>query len=348
MGIFKKKHPAKSSVVKSALDNNKTAAEMMILPKHQLFHSDNLDFVRAEVAKVYCDHKLGMARGSRLNAQHHHAKMSNISLNYMRYGNEVEIEPGELDRFFLIQLPLSGWAEINSGKESAISTEHCASIPSPNKHLSMRWSEDCEQLMVQIPRQAIEQKLSAMISRPLNQPLEFDLLMQGDQPKVRAWWRLIDYMLTEFESICPITNSPGAEHMEQLIITQLLHAQRHNYSDALQAKGQSIAPAHVKKAEEYIRNHITQAITIDDLVQETGVSPRSLHEGFRKFRGQSPLSYLRALRLEHARNDLLAANGDSVTNIATRWGFTQLGRFSVTYKEVYGESPSETFKKALY
>jgi AraC-like DNA-binding protein len=44
----------------------------------------------------------------------------------------------------------------------------------------------------------------------------------------------------------------------------------------------------------------------------------------------------------------MASNGDSVTAIASKWGFTQLGRFSVTYKEVYGESPSETMKRSKF
>lgn len=321
---------------------------MMILPKHELFHSTDIDFVRSEVAKVYCDHKLGLRHGMKLDARHHHAKMNQVSLNFMSYGSEVEIEPGELDKFFLIQLPLKGWAEINSGGDQVISADGCASIPAPDKHLSMRWSENCEQLMVQIPREVMEQRLRSLISQPLNKPLEFELLMSADDQKIKAWWRLIDYMLTEFEANHPVTAGAGAEHMEQLILTNLLYAQPHNYTEALLSKGHSIAPAHVKKAEDYIRANIAQHISIDDLVAVTGVSPRSLHEGFRKFRGQSPLSFLRSLRLESARGDLLLGKGDSVTSIATRWGFTQLGRFSVTYKDVYGESPSETFKRAQY
>lgn len=322
---------------------------MKLLSKHELFHSNDIDFVRAEVAKVYCDHKLSMVgRENQLDARHHHAKIADISLNFMHYGTEVDITPGELDKFFLIQLPLQGFAEINCGKETAVSTKNAASIPAPDKHLSMRWSEDCEQLMVQISRDAMEKRLSSMIAQPINKPLEFDLLMAGDDQKIKAWWRLIDYMLTEFESTQPITAGGGAAHMEQLIMTNLLYAQPHNYTDTLLSKSHSIAPVHVKKAEEYIRAHIAQAISIDDLVAATGVSPRSLHEGFRKFRGQSPLNYLRSLRLESARKELLVADGENVTAIATKWGFTQLGRFSVTYKEVYGESPSQTIRRSRF
>jgi transcriptional regulator GlxA family with amidase domain len=36
--------------------------------------------------------------------------------------------------------------------------------------------------------------------------------------------------------------------------------------------------------------------------------------------------------------------GTSVTEVATRWGFSHLGRFSQIYKEKYGQSPSKTLQ----
>jgi AraC-like DNA-binding protein len=35
-----------------------------------------------------------------------------------------------------------------------------------------------------------------------------------------------------------------------------------------------------------------------------------------------------------------------VTDVALRWGFLELGRFSVQYRQRFGEAPSETLKKA--
>ena len=57
----------------------------------------------------------------------------------------------------------------------------------------------------------------------------------------------------------------------------------------------------------------------------------------------------RHLRLSRARRALLSARGRSVTvsKIATRLGFFELGRFSVEYRKLFGESPSETLRKAV-
>jgi len=50
-------------------------------------------------------------------------------------------------------------------------------------------------------------------------------------------------------------------------------------------------------------------------------------------------------RLNLARSALLHAGREgSVTEIATRCGFAHLGRFSVTYRTVFGECPRDTLR----
>jgi transcriptional regulator GlxA family with amidase domain len=59
----------------------------------------------------------------------------------------------------------------------------------------------------------------------------------------------------------------------------------------------------------------------------------------------TPMTYLRRVRLERARQDL-QENSGSVSDIANRWGFSNLGRFSHAYREQFGETPSATLRKA--
>jgi transcriptional regulator GlxA family with amidase domain len=57
---------------------------------------------------------------------------------------------------------------------------------------------------------------------------------------------------------------------------------------------------------------------------------------------------VRRTRLERVRLDLLTAGpGDSVTDIAMRWGFFHLGRFSSIYASHFGELPSATRRRSL-
>ncbi len=75
---------------------------------------------------------------------------------------------------------------------------------------------------------------------------------------------------------------------------------------------------------------------------------RSLYEGFRRFRGTSPMEFLRTMRLRRVREDLIdAPAGTTVSDVATRWGFYQFGRFAAQYRQLFGETPSATLRRAL-
>ena len=79
------------------------------------------------------------------------------------------------------------------------------------------------------------------------------------------------------------------------------------------------------------------------------VSPSTLKNAFKSVAGVTPHAFFLRRRLNEARTTLLRADGRErkVTEIATGLGFTELGRFSVRYREMFGESPSQTLQKQI-
>jgi transcriptional regulator GlxA family with amidase domain len=72
---------------------------------------------------------------------------------------------------------------------------------------------------------------------------------------------------------------------------------------------------------------------------------RTLELGFREVYGMSPRAFRHLLRLQKAREDLRRATPyETVGQIAMRNGLLHLGRFSVSYRNAFGESPSETIR----
>jgi transcriptional regulator GlxA family with amidase domain len=57
------------------------------------------------------------------------------------------------------------------------------------------------------------------------------------------------------------------------------------------------------------------------------------------------MHYLRDLRMERARAELLSGDTHNIAGVALRWGFAHMGRFSAGYKERYGESPSQSLRR---
>jgi transcriptional regulator GlxA family with amidase domain len=73
---------------------------------------------------------------------------------------------------------------------------------------------------------------------------------------------------------------------------------------------------------------------------------RSLQDGFRRYLDTTPINYLREVRLRAVRAELAASDPTrtNVTDVALRWGFLHAGRFSVQYRQRFGESPSATLR----
>jgi transcriptional regulator GlxA family with amidase domain len=100
-------------------------------------------------------------------------------------------------------------------------------------------------------------------------------------------------------------------------------------------------------AEQYIEANWDKPVTIEELVALTNVSARALFKSFSTFRGYSPMTFAKSVRLRQARKMLTKTPGISVADVAFRCGFGNLGHFSRSYREVFDELPSETRNRAL-
>lgn len=88
-------------------------------------------------------------------------------------------------------------------------------------------------------------------------------------------------------------------------------------------------------------------VSISAIAERVGIGLRSLQITFATQYGLTPREMLTRLRLQKARAALLAPPlGARVTAIALDAGFTHLSRFSQTYRQVYGERPIETLRRA--
>ncbi|MBX3731531.1 MAG: AraC family transcriptional regulator [Verrucomicrobiae bacterium] len=84
------------------------------------------------------------------------------------------------------------------------------------------------------------------------------------------------------------------------------------------------------------------------LARSIGVSLRSLETAFRQCSDLPPARFLRLQRMNAVHLALVAADParSRVTDLATNHGFTELGRFAVEYRQLFGERPSETLRRA--
>jgi transcriptional regulator GlxA family with amidase domain len=107
-------------------------------------------------------------------------------------------------------------------------------------------------------------------------------------------------------------------------------------------------PAVIRRAVEFMHTNAHRPIGLAEIAEASGIGARGLQASFRQYRRQTPLGYLREVRMRGARLELVAADStgrDTVAGIAAKWGFTHPGRFSLSYRRVFGCSPSVTLRR---
>lgn len=309
-----------------------------------LFASSDLDEVRSMVGRVMKPHRLDLTgQGERLDARMHYTSLGDLSVSRLRYGSAVQIEPGSLDSFFLVQMPLYGMARIESGAQHIDSSAELASVLSPQEATRMTWMAGTDQLMLRLSRSLVERTLVGYLGHPLNEPLRFELGFRWRE--CAPWQCMLSYLID-----CTLQHHDLAMHkivvsqIEQLAASILVTSHRHNHCEEAPARRSTILPRHVRRAQDFLEAHAHEPVTAEQLAQAAGVSVRSLYAGFKDFLGVSPMQYLRDLRMERARAELMSGDSNHVAGVALRWGFAHMGRFSNEYKQRYGESPSKTLR----
>lgn len=262
-------------------------------------------------------------------------------------GSEFWIDRTSETNHFMFQFPLSGVCAMESEGMEAIASPGELLVLNPRQRALKRWRGHCSQLMVQVDRGTLERVLAAELGHECGEPLVFDLAVH-DRGVAQALSAVTQSVWRDFIQNAALGQWRIVRAFERNLLVAFLGALRHNYSDELNLPATPAAPYYVKRAEDFIRANLRNRIEIEDLVAIAGVSSRSLYYGFRRWRGTTPMNYLRQVRLSAAHEELKKArdDGNNVTRIALGVGYDHLSRFSKDYKQRFGQSPSTTMLHA--
>jgi transcriptional regulator GlxA family with amidase domain len=162
------------------------------------------------------------------------------------------------------------------------------------------------------------------------------------KPNARVMCDLAMFLADHFGSADARLPNAMLTELEQALTMAVLSACRHNFSQFFETPAKEAAPRVVRLAEEYIEASWDRAITIEELALQTNTSIRSLYTAFRNNRGYTPMAFAKSTRLQRARKMLQEANNrTSVSEIAFKCGFGNLGHFARDFRKMFDELPSD-------
>ena len=321
-------------------------ADQLFGAKHLVLASGDLDEVIDGCSKALRPHDIQM-RGprSKLAARLHHLPIGPLSLNRLCYGGDVTVVPAvPQEGNFLITLPLQGNARFRYGPSTADLAPGFGTIVGPYQEFRLDIDGAFDQILLRLDRRRVEVVCANLLGAEKSAPVHFDLALRT----IPAFWHKLLEAAASLSMFSEALARPKMFiRLEELIIESLLVAQPNNFSAAISAAARPAPTAHVRRAMDYMREHIGDSIRLSEVARHCGLSLRSLQAAFQRDLATSPGRWLRAERLDrvHAILSSSAPGSVAVTDVALQWGFFHLGDFSAQFKDRFGEKPSAVLAK---
>jgi AraC family transcriptional regulator len=103
---------------------------------------------------------------------------------------------------------------------------------------------------------------------------------------------------------------------------------------------QGLPMAALARVEQYVRDHLPESITVDQLAQVAGFSRRHFLRAFQRRTGRTPMRHVLFLRLEEAKLRLTSSD-EQVTAIAIACGFSHAQHLATAFRHATGVTPSQ-------
>ncbi len=306
------------------------------------FASNDLDAARAYIGSVFKPHALRAGRDHRAAQITVNSRGSGLwSVVAFGYGGaSVEVDPGALERFYLLQIALRGSSSMRYGATDVALDAPRAVCLAPQRALRGSFHAGTHMLVVRLDRRAVEDHF-CLEPGPVVPPLEFEPHIDLRRAPGQRLLHIVRRLLVEAEE----RDLGEAADIAQLLIPTLSSQQPNRWQSRDRVASPSEAQRLVRRIDAFMHAHLADDLDVTRLAKAAGAAPREVFAAFRIHRKTSPMAHLRELRLERAHHELVSADASSVTDIALRCGFPHLGRFAALYRVQYGRVPSAALRK---
>lgn len=321
----------------------------------------DVDDAHQKIADLFCGHDLvPQTRGTSVDMKLRSLHRGDVGIEFLDYGADVRISPEGLENFHLIQIPLAGHAHMEVGSSSVDSSPKTATVPPIDRPFTMTWERGTPHLIVYVSRLALASVAAQLYGEDpqgnglrSNDPggypeksvklgYAMDLTGSAGRAFLRSVVELHDDMISQQRRTAPafVQKLLADTMVSRLLLAMNPVTEADHSSPASESRL-------IRQFRELLERHASEELAVPDIAENLGVSVRTLQLALRSEVGATPSELLRRVRLDRARELLLAAEPgqETIISIAERCGFTHQGRFSALYLDTFGELPSESLRR---
>lgn len=310
--------------------------------------SDNVDHARRVVSSVYADSGIEPLDSELMMGSQGVLLDGLLALDCFS-PTGVILRTGEAYDGFVFHHVVSGSAEVHQRNGYKIHSSSSTASISDGSHTTLsRYSPDLRLTCLCVSNGLVEKEIRSVIGSGKLNRTAFTPETHAGSPAIVSLRHLSQALIggTQVGSGLPL--APLALHSLQQAVTRVLvHGVPNSHTETMARASETVlVPRQLKRAIEFIEAHASLPLTIADIAEAACTTSRTLQMAFKKFKRTTPTAYLRSVRLERVKQDLMNPDSDqSIAQIANKWGFPHLGLFAMQYRDRFGELPRETMRR---
>lgn len=287
-------------------------------------------------------HRLEMLGGHERKSSLSFREFAGFGVSRLSYGNHVRVKSPELEAIYHFQIVTRGecvWHQ--AGERMRLRTGQALMV-NPYEKIDLEYSEECEKLIIKVPELVLTNARDLAHGRLPEKGIVFTRT-PVELRLCPALVSIIEAVLAELDDAENDDITLACAPYREIILRKLLKVFPSNWSS------QRYIPAYtptLDKTLRYIEQNVHRNIDIEELSAVSNMSVRSIYNAFAKAFATTPKCYIKQLKFQKLRQDILQGRCRNVTEIALEYGFSHLGRFSSDYRKAFGELPSETMRIA--
>jgi AraC-like DNA-binding protein len=199
---------------------------------------------------------------------------------------------------------------------------------------------------ISLPIDALDSAVEAIVGR--------DFMKRPHQSITRAHHGLMSRLLKLHKAIGQLAHdAPDVLQLPEVLRAlenELVHVMVRCLADGADVETTAGGRRHdaiIARFEEFLAANPDRPLYLTEICAAIGVAERTLRASCENHLGMGPIRFLTLRRMHLVHRALLRADPSksTVTRLVTDYGFWELGRFSVAYRTLFGETPSETLRR---